>query len=76
MATIKIHLPVHIHARLQELARTQKCSVNKLFEQWSNMAIAEFDAEMRFRTMAMQGSRDLGLSLLDKLDSLSPTNQP
>lgn len=76
MAAIKIHLPAHTYARLQRLAHTQNVSINKLFEQWSNMAIAEFDAEMRFRTMAMQGSRELGLSLLDKLDSLSPSNQP
>lgn len=76
MAVIKIRLPAHTYACLQRLARTQNVSINKLFEQWSTMAIAEFDAEMRFRAMAMQGSRELGLSLLDKLDVLSPANQP
>ena len=72
MATLTVRLPDQTHARLKELARKRNSSVNKLFEQWSNMAIAEFDAETRFRAMAMQGSRELGISLLDKLDTLSP----
>ncbi|MBX3014675.1 MAG: ribbon-helix-helix protein, CopG family [Caldilineaceae bacterium] len=72
MATLTVRLPDQTHARLKELARQRNSSVNKLFEQWSNIAIAEFDAEMRFRTMAMQGSRELGLSLLNKLDQLNP----
>lgn len=72
MATLTVRLPDQTHARLKELAHYRNSSVNKLFEQWSNIAIAEFDAEMRFRAMAMRGSRELGLSLLDKLDALSP----
>lgn len=76
MTTVTVRLPEHTHSRLKEIARKRNVSINKLFEQWSNMAIAEFDAEIRFRTMAMHGSRELGLSLLDKLDSLSPSNQP
>jgi predicted transcriptional regulator len=71
MATLTIRLPDQTHARLKELARQRNSSVNKLFEQWSNMAIAEFDAETRFRAMAMLGSRELGLGLLDKLGEVS-----
>lgn len=71
MATLTVRLPDQTHARLKELARQRNSSVNKLFEQWSNMPITEFDAEMRFRAMAMRGSRELGLNLLDKLGEIS-----
>lgn len=37
-------------------------------EEFSTVALAEFDTEMRFRALAAQGSRARGLSLLDKLD--------
>ena len=43
-------------------------SVNKLIEELSTQALAEFDSEVRFRTLA---ARDLvmGLEILDKLDT-------
>ena len=75
MATLTIRLPDQTHMRLKELARKRNISVNKLFEQWSTTAIAEFDAEMRFRAMAMQGSRELGLHLLDKLDAANANSK-
>jgi predicted transcriptional regulator len=68
MATLTIRLPDDKHARLKDLARHRNISVNKLMEEFSTIALAEFDTEMRFRALAAQGSRARGLSLLDKLD--------
>jgi hypothetical protein len=50
-------------------------SVNKLIEEFSTAALAEFDAETRFRARAARGNAKLGLALLDKLD-LAAAAQP
>ena len=42
--------------------------MNKLIDELSTIALAEFDAETRFRARAARGSRTEGLRLLDKLD--------
>lgn len=69
MATLTIRLPDDKHERLKELARRRNMSINKLIEELSTIALAEFDAETRFRAMAAKGSQEAGLALLDKLDS-------
>ncbi len=69
MATLTIRLPDDKHERLKELARRRNMSVNKLIEELSTIALAEFDAETRFRAMAAKGSQQAGLALLDQLDS-------
>jgi hypothetical protein len=61
-------MPDDMHARLKQLARARKLSVNKLLEVMSSAALAEFDAETRFRLRAAQGDVNRGLALLDKLD--------
>lgn len=68
MATLTVRLPDDKHARLKALAERRQVSVNKLMEELSTQAIAEFDAESRFRAMAARGSIEEGLSVLDKLD--------
>lgn len=68
MATLTIRLPDDKHERLKELAKRRNISVNKLIEELSTIALAEFDAETRFRVMAAKGSVETGLALLDKLD--------
>ncbi len=68
MGTLTIRLPDDKHERLKALAIRRKVSVNKLFEEFSSMAIAEFDAETRFLTRATRGNVKKGLKLLDKLD--------
>ena len=70
MATLTIRLPNDKHARLKELAATRGISVNKLVEELSAIAIAEFDAHTRFKAMAASSSRQEGLKLLTKLDAL------
>jgi hypothetical protein len=68
MATMTIRLPDAKHARLKQLAERQGVSLNKLIEEWSSMALAQFDAETRFRLRAGRGDPSVGLALLDKLD--------
>ncbi len=70
MATLTIRLPDDKHARLKELAATRGISVNKLVEELSAMAIAEFDTYTRFKALAASSSRQEGLELLTKLDAL------
>ena len=68
MATLTLRIPDDKHARLRELARRRRISINKLFEELSTAGLAEFDAETRLRAMAAHGSAAKGLKLLDKLD--------
>ena len=69
MGTLTVRLPDDKHDRLKSLAAHRKVSVNKLMEELSTQALAEFDSEVRFRVFAAAGKLDKGLDLLDKLDS-------
>jgi predicted transcriptional regulator len=69
MATLTIRLPDDKHARLRQLAQQRKISLNKLMEELATIALAEFDAETRFRARAARGSVAEGLRMLDKLDA-------
>ncbi len=68
MATLTIRLPDNKHERLRQLAKQRKISMNKLIEELSTIALAQFDAETRFRARAARGSAEAGLRLLDKPD--------
>ena len=68
MATMTIRIPDGKHERLRRLAETQGVSLNKLVDEWASMALAQFDAETRFKARAARGSAKRGLALLDKLD--------
>ena len=68
MGTLTIRVPDNTHQRLRRLAEARGVSVNKLIEELSTAALAEFDAETRFRIRAARGSAREGLRLLDKLD--------
>jgi predicted transcriptional regulator len=69
MATLTIRIPDDKYSRLKALAIRRKVSVNKLIEELSTQALAEFDAETRFRAMAARGSIKKGLEVLNKLDA-------
>jgi hypothetical protein len=71
MATLTIRLPDDKHARLKDLAISRGISINKLVEELSTIALTEFDAFTRFKTMAAMGDPKVGLAILDKLDTLS-----
>lgn len=68
MATLTIRIPDDKHNRLKVLAQHRHVSVNKLVEELSTQALAEFDSEVRFRALAVRGDVLKGLGLLDKLD--------
>ena len=68
MGTLTIRVPDDTHERLRRLAEARGVSVNKLIEELSTAALAEFDAETRFRIRAARGGAREGLRLLDKLD--------
>lgn len=68
MATLTIRLSDEKHARLRQLAERREISVNKLIDELATVALAEFDAETRFRTRAALGSPEEALRLLEDLD--------
>ena len=70
MKTLTIRIPDDKHNRLKQLAESQGISINKLMEELSTIALTEFDTQNRFKQLAAQGDRKVGLALLDKLDSL------
>ncbi len=69
MATLTIRIPDDKHSRLKALAQYRHVSINKLIDELSTQALAEFDSEVRFRTLAATGDINKGLELLDKLDA-------
>jgi predicted transcriptional regulator len=71
MATLTIHLPDEKHNRLKEVAQAKGISVKKLIEELSTIALAEFDANTRFKAMAATGNPEEGLRILAKLDALT-----
>ena len=70
MATLTIHLPDDKHSRLKYLAQSRGISIDKLMEELSTLALAEFDAFARFQSLAIQGDVARGLEILDRLDDL------
>ena len=68
MGTLTIHISDDKHNRLKALAQHRHISVNKLIEEFSTQALAEFDSEVRFRTLAAKGNIPKALNILDKLD--------
>ena len=68
MATLTVRLSDDKHERLKALAARRRISVNKLMEELSTQALAEFDSEVRFRALAASGRARKELDVLDKLD--------
>ena len=69
MATLTIRIPDDKHSRLKALAQYRHVSINKLIDELSTQVLAEFDSEVRFRTLAATGDINKGLEILDKLDA-------
>ena len=55
MGVITVRLPDDTHQRVKELAASRKTSLNKLYEEFTIMALTEFDAENRFKALASKG---------------------
>lgn len=69
MGTVTVRLPDDTHKRIKELAASRKTSINKLYEEFTIMALTGFDAENRFKAMAGKGKKERGLELLKKLQT-------
>ena len=68
MSTLTIRLPEETVERLKSLAQSRGLSMNKLVEQLSAHALAAWDTENHFRTMAATGDVNKALLVLDRLD--------
>ena len=68
MSTITLRMPYSKHERLKQYAKEQGVSLNKLFDEFATVALAQFDAKTRFTMMAAKGDAKGGMELLDKLD--------
>jgi hypothetical protein len=68
MGRLNICLPDDQHDRLKTLSSQRGLSLNKLFEEFSVKAIAEFDIENRFLIRAARGNKARGLKTLEALD--------
>ena len=71
MSTLTIRLPDNTTDRLKSLARSRGLSVNKLMEEMSAQALAAWDTENRFRSLAAQGDVQQALAILDRLDGIA-----
>ena len=54
--------------RLRRLAEARGVSMNRLFDELTTAALAQFDVETRFRATAARGDRKRGLAWLENLD--------
>ena len=50
MSTMTIRLPDDKHERLKALSRSNSISVNKLIDELATVALANYDARVRFET--------------------------
>ena len=69
MSVLTIRLPDDKHERLKALAKSNAISVNKLIDELATIALANFDARVRFETRAARGDPARALALLDQLDA-------
>ena len=68
MSTLTIRLPDHKHERIKALAKANSISVNRLIDELATVALANFDARIRFEMRAARGKPKRALALLDKLN--------
>ncbi len=68
MSALTLRLPDQKHERLRAMAAVQGISIAGLLDELTTQALAEFDAETRFKIRQTQGANRLerGLALLSK----------
>ncbi|MDP3256903.1 MAG: CopG family transcriptional regulator [Bosea sp. (in: a-proteobacteria)] len=69
MTVMTIRLPEETASRLKSLAQSRGLSVNKLVEQLSAQALAAWDTENHFRSVAATGDIEAAMAVLDRLDA-------
>ena len=68
METINLNIPDDTYRKIKVLAISKNMTINKLFEEFFNIALAEYDAETKFKARIAKASKKRGLEILDKLD--------
>ena len=68
MSALTIRMPDEKHERLKTLARSKSNSINKLMNDLATIALANYDARVRFELRSGRGNPKRALALLDKLD--------
>jgi hypothetical protein len=68
MSTLTLRIADEKHSRLRQLAAAQGVSMNHLLDELATIALAQYDAEVRFQLRAQAGSKAKGLRLLNQLD--------
>jgi predicted DNA-binding ribbon-helix-helix protein len=68
MSTLTIRLPDDKHEQLKALASSNSINVNKLIDELTTEALANFDVKVRFEARAKRGDPSKALVLLKKLD--------
>ena len=68
MSTLTVRLPDDTAQRLKSFARSRGLSMNKLVEQLSAQALAAWDTENHFRSLAATGDVRQALAILNRLD--------
>lgn len=68
MSTLTLRIPDTKYERLKKFAKSKDISLNKLFDEFATVALAQYDAKIRFEYQASKGDKKRGLELLDKLD--------
>ncbi|MBC7621061.1 MAG: toxin-antitoxin system HicB family antitoxin [Candidatus Saccharibacteria bacterium] len=69
MSTLTIRLPNDTAHQLKSLAQSRGLSMNMLVEQFSPHALAAFETENHFRTVAATADVRKALTLRDRLDA-------
>ncbi len=73
MSVLRIRLADEKHERLRRMAEADGVSMNSLFDEWAKIALAQHDAEVRFRAL---GGVARGLAVLNKIDRRLETKRP
>lgn len=68
MSTVTLRIDAEKHERLRRVAAQKGVSLNRLMDELATVALAQYDAETRFRARSGKGSAQKGLKLLEKLD--------
>lgn len=67
MSAITYRLADDKYDRLKDLAKSRNISVNKLLDELTTIALANYDIKTRFEFRASKGDIKKGLSILEKL---------
>jgi predicted transcriptional regulator len=69
MSTLTLRLPEDVADRLKNVAESRGVSVNKFITEISVQALAAYDTETRFKTMAAEADVPAALAVLGRLDA-------